>query len=230
MKICNTQDINNNVYIVSIATSDFSEADNNLMEDFGEPTINVGGDFAGSVASHAGTVDLTAGYDFSALNETFSIDPNGSGAVVITLNANCADQAAVITEINEELASAGVSDVEAYDAGSGLVGLRTTEAGAGKNFVLAAGAVNDALAVLGMTAATYSGSGAPNFTLTEALRLVKNESPFVERFDVRDEVYAGDAEESALLWASTIIARIKVAMDALRANADGFSGESCETY
>lgn len=229
MKICQVNDINNNVYVVSISTSDFSEADTNLMTDFGEPTINVGGSFGGTVASHQGVIDLSGGHDWNALNETFSIDSNGAGPVIVTLDANCADLDEVITEINSQMVLAAVEDVEAYDAGSGHVGLRSIQAGAGINFVLAGGAP-DALVTLGMATGTYTGSGAPNFEIPDAQRLVRNESPFIEKFDARDEVYPGDAQASADLWASTIITRIKSAMTVLRANTDGFSGESCETY
>lgn len=38
--------IENNVYIVRLVTEDWSETDKALMTRFGEPTVNLGGDFA----------------------------------------------------------------------------------------------------------------------------------------------------------------------------------------
>jgi len=49
MKITTVKDIVNNVYSVNISTADFSQADTKAMEDFGEPTIDAGGDFGGTV-------------------------------------------------------------------------------------------------------------------------------------------------------------------------------------
>ncbi len=106
------------------------------------------------VISHEGSVDLSSGHAWSS-NQDFSINVNGAGATTVTLNTDCANLAAVIVEINAELGTAGVTGVEAYDAGSNHVGIRTTSANPNQSIILAAGGT-DALATLGWTAATYS--------------------------------------------------------------------------
>ena len=230
MKICVTKTLADNVYISSIATSKFSEADQELMRDFGTPTINVGGDFAGDPASKVGTVSMAAGHDWSSVNQKFVATVNGGTATTVTLNAACADLAACVAHINAALATAGIDDVmEAY-ASTNYVGLRTVHSGDDQELVLAAG-TPDALATLGIAAGTYEGDGAPDFTLTSRLRSVATyNEPVVQRFDARDERFSGAAQLSADLWTTTVVALIKTAMDTLRAENDSFSGESCETY
>jgi len=230
MKICTFKDIENNVYKVRIETDEFSEADNKAMEDFGEPTIDIGGTFGGTAASHAGTVDMSGGYDWASTPQDFDIAVNGAAAVTVNLTTLCADEVEVLAAINAAFVVADIHDeVEAYDAGSGLIGIRTLIAGAGQSFVLSAG-VADALATLGMTAAAYTGSGAPTFTIASSLQKVKTETPFAYSFDARDEDFAGAAQLSAELWATEIIARIKTEMTTLRAKSDSFTGQVCETY
>lgn len=104
--------------------------------------------------THAGNVNLSGGHDWSAGNQDFSINVNGAGALTVTLDANCINLAAVISEINTKLGVAGVAGVEAYDAGTNFVGIRTTSAIPNQSIILAAG-VTDALTTLGWTAGTY---------------------------------------------------------------------------
>jgi len=60
------------------------------------------------------------------------------------------------------------------------------------------------------------------FVLTTNLVRIKSESPFVERFDIRD--YA-DSEDRADAWADEIEVRIRAAIVTLRANDDDFTRE-----
>ena len=95
-----------------------------------------------------GTVDLTGGHDWSAGSgtvETFTVD-----GITVTLNANCANIAAVIIEVNGGLTAAGVNTyVVASDDGTGHV-LLTGSA----RFVLAE---VDALSTMGIAAGNYGG-------------------------------------------------------------------------
>lgn len=234
MKICTTKTLNDNVYIASITTSDFSEADKELMNDFGEPTINIGGDYSGDKAdSGAGTVDMSAGHDWSSAPEEFDVRVNGGTLITVVLNSSCADVLAVVAEINSAIAAASLGSlIEAYQS-SGYVGIRTIHAGEDQELILQSGGDEyaDALVTLGLTPATYAGFDAPDFTLTTSLRAIQTgEDPLVQRFDVRDERFAGAAQLSAELWALEIVERIKTAMDNLRDEQDTFSGQYCETY
>jgi hypothetical protein len=124
---------------------------------------------------HTGAVDLSAGTGtpslfpgtidmglagnhntWGTINETFDINPNGAGWTTVTLNTDCTTQAQVIAEIDAELGTAGFGGVfQAYDAGGGAVGIQSVAIGAGPSatqcFALRNGAVNNALATLGIT-------------------------------------------------------------------------------
>lgn len=114
----------------------------------------------GTRAMAPGTVDMTSGHDWTT-NEAFRIAVDGGALVTVTLNSNCADQAAVITEINAELTTAGVTGAEAYDAGSNHVGIRRTVVGLTKTIQIAAPTSGaNALTTLGITAGTYAGTDA----------------------------------------------------------------------
>jgi hypothetical protein len=111
-------------------------------------------------ADHVGTADMSSGYDWGTTNETFDITVNGAGPNTVTLNSLTTDVTTTVTEINNEFANASpsaVTGVEAYDAGSGYVGIRTTSAGSSETFTLATGSP-DALATLGWTAGVYTGT------------------------------------------------------------------------
>ena len=103
-------------------------------------------------ASFVGNIDLTAGHNFgTSTSETFSIALNGATPVIITLTANCTTLAQVISAINAAFITANVLGVYAYNAGNGFVGIRTTLTGTSQTITLAVGAVNDALASLGIS-------------------------------------------------------------------------------
>jgi hypothetical protein len=73
-------------------------------------------------------------------------------------------------------------------------------------------------------------TGPPAFTLPNDLQRLKSDSPHVQSFDARDELTPGDAEVQANDWSSDIVQLIKDEMTTLRANVDGFSGETVETF
>jgi len=102
-----------------------------------------------SYAYHEGTVDLSSGFDWSSTPQDFNID-DGGGIDNVTLTANCADLATVISHVNSRLTAAG-SNAEAYDAGSNHVGIRLTVSG---TMSLSAGGT-DALPTIGWTSGNY---------------------------------------------------------------------------
>jgi hypothetical protein len=116
-------------------------------------------------AVHVGTANLSSGHDWSATSQTFSINVSNAGDDLVTLDSACASVADVVTEVNSQLSTAGVSGVEAYASGN-YVAIRTTAAGATQSFVLSAGSPN-ALTTLGWTAGTYTGTAASSGTLLD---------------------------------------------------------------
>ena len=230
MKIITNKVLDNGVCQASLATSDFSAQDQSLMQDFSEPIINVGGVFStGGKAAVTGSANLSAGYNFSTLSPTFSLTYGSGDAHVATLSLNCANLAGVVAHIQTQINGIFGLGVFEVVATTNYVTIRTARAGASYHMVLAAGSVNDALAILGITAATYTGSGNDDFLLAEALARVKTDSPFVAGFDSRDTsleraMYMGNT------WAAEIVVRIEAAMDALRENADEYTTESMITY
>ena len=116
-------------------------------------------DFPATVAAAVSVNDLSSGHDWSTTNETFDINVNGGGRVTVTLDATCANLAAVIAEINTAFTEQSITGVEAYDPDvSNCVGIRTTGTGADKSFILYAAEENNALATLGLSAGTYQGT------------------------------------------------------------------------
>lgn len=232
MKIDVIRTLADQVYICSIATSSFSEADQGLMSDFGTPDIDLGGTFGGTEALALGTVDISSGFNWDTDPQTFSVAVNGADPVEIALDADCDDLEEAIAHINAVFATVSMSSVvEAYPS-SNYIGISTVHAGQDQELILTAGTYEeDVLATLGITPGTYAGVGAPDVELPARLRPINTlDTPMVQRFDARDERFVGGAEMDADLWISTIVTRIKAAVDTLRAERDTFSGETSETY
>jgi hypothetical protein len=230
MKIYTIKILENGICVTSVATSDFSCTDIQRMEDFEEPQINTGGLFrAGTQGVETGSVDLSAGYDFQAAPKAFGVAVNGLAPATVPLIAACADLAAVVLHINTGLAALALDLlVEAVESGT-HVRLQTVAGGASQSMVLSAGVPDDALAVLGMAAGTYSGTGPDDFTLPNDLARVKSDSPFVGRFDSRD-LGVELAAERGDIYGDKLTARIKAAMDELRLLTDDFTDETMITY
>ena len=121
---------------------------------------------AATKAIHLGTANLSSGHDWSGTSQKFSINVNGGGLTEVTLDSACVSVAEVVTEVNSQLSTAGVTGAEAY-ASTNYVGIRTTATGADKTIVLSAGSPN-ALTTLGWTAGTYTGTAAVTGSLLDA--------------------------------------------------------------
>lgn len=65
-----------------------------------------------------------------------------------------------------------------------------------------------------------------DFSLPENLVLIFSESPFTQRFDLRDYP---DAENMAITWKNEIVLRLSEAIATLRANDDTFTREEVLT-
>ena len=232
MKITTIKDLLQGVYKTSVGTSDFSENDNKLMADYGEPTINVGGTFHGTRPDIEGSIDLTSGHDWSTVHESFILAVNGGSPVTFEADEACATLGDIVTLLNGLLHAEDNLDavVQFYDAGSGHLGLRTVKYGEDRTFTLSVPMAGTFLTTVGLTGGTYTGTGSQYFQLPNDYRRIMSESPFVEGFDTRDEQFAGAAQIAADLWTETIIDEIKAALDTLRANSDTFTGETVETY
>ena len=73
------------------------------------------------------------------------------------------------------------------------------------------------------------GTGPDAFELPNVLAELKTDSPFVQGFPVGD-LGLEEAKRRGLVWSDEIVARIKAALDALRAMVDEFTAESQITY
>jgi len=110
-----------------------------------------------------GTVDLSAGHDFSSANHKFQVD-----GTEVTLTANCANLPAIITEINLQMKTLGIYHVQARVSQAKYVALISRAA------VIAAGTSVDFLTVAGITAgnifgaSTVMGSNLPSIAINWA--------------------------------------------------------------
>jgi hypothetical protein len=110
-------------------------------------------------AQAIGNNNLSSGHDWGNYNKDFSIDVNGT-AFTVNLTADTGSVADIANMINNVFTSNSVhTDIQAYDAGSGILGIRTLNSGSGQTFTLSAG-TEDALVVLGLTPGTYTGEDA----------------------------------------------------------------------
>ena len=229
MKIYTNKTLDNGVCVSNIRTDDFSVEDSGLMADFAEPELDVGGLFTVGVrAIVTGSVNLSSGYNFSTASPQFSLDYQGGDTLTVTLNANCANLAAVVAHIQAKIDGMMGSGLFLVEASTNYVRIGTVSAGASFDFTAGAG-TPDALVILGITPATYTGSGEDDFTLPTDLARVKSDSPFTAKFDMRDTSLAR-AKAMGDIWATEIVSRIEDAMDDLRANADTFTNETMITY
>lgn len=113
-------------------------------------------------ASHEGTNGLSSGYDFSSDNRDFLIAYGGGSAQSVSLTTNETSDTDIVNRINTIFAGLATpidANVEAYEAGAGRIGIRTTVTGSAETFNLISGS-NDALTLFGMAAGTYVGTDA----------------------------------------------------------------------
>lgn len=146
----------------SAAYAELNIATNKVLAD----STNLANDAVRAEAQ--GSADLSSGNDWSGTPQDFNIAVNGGSAVAVNLTTLAADRDAVVAALNAALSAAGVTNVQAIPVGANNVGLRHTEYGADAEFVLTAGTAN-ALATLGITADTYTGSNGTEYALTVEL-------------------------------------------------------------
>ena len=131
------------------------------------PDTGIGQGFAGGKASipvtktsalHIGTTDLTSGFNWSTTPQDFNINVNSIGVKNIPLTQNTTTLSDAVGYINSKIVAAGLSlsIVYAYKSGT-HVGIQTVQGGTSQSFILTAGTTS-ALATLGWTTATYTGT------------------------------------------------------------------------
>lgn len=106
-----------------------------------------------TAASTVGNVGVgaTDEFDWATTPQDFTVDGN-----TVTLDTTATGLTDVVTEINEALSTAGLSDIEAFESGA-YVGLRTLSTGSSASFTLDSGTA-DVLSTLGLSAGTYTGT------------------------------------------------------------------------
>ncbi len=116
-------------------------------------------EISGTRAKAIGTEDVSGIIDWTVNNETFDIEVNGGTVFTVTFTTITNSVLEVVTVINDEFNSQGLSDViQAYDTGSNTIEIRTTAIGSNQTFTLISGTTNDALTILGLTPGTYTGT------------------------------------------------------------------------
>jgi len=236
MKISTNKKIENGVYIAAIAVTDFSENDRKLISKFGEPELELGGHFAEVPAVPSYTdIELTAN---PAVGEYVTVD-DGANAVTFEFSDGVAalvNPAAtpVIIEVayadtQSNLMAAILAetslDIASIDHVIAAPASRITRTGT----VLNVTSTTDSVSV-GITNTALVPAVQPAYDLPTNLRRIKADSPHVAKFDSRDETSDDVARDKANVWVRDMTVRIKEAMDALRANDDGYTGETLETY
>jgi hypothetical protein len=231
MKIRVIKALVDGVYKSAVSCEDFSEADINLMSEFGQPEIDIGGVFllSGTPASQVGTVDMSTGADWTSDNRVVSFAFKG-GTATCRLDTLCVDAAAVANRINEQLAVVAPSILGMRVSASPAGILTASSTGKGQTYSLSiVDVANSAYAQIGWTPSVAYGSGPDDFYKTPDLRRIRLDSPFLAAFDSRDLGDVG-AQASADGWTTTVTARIKSSMAVLRGHSDVYAGESLETY
>jgi len=232
MKVRTFKDVDDNKYVVDINTEDWSEADKESMSDFGEPEIDLGGTYSGTVASITGVVNLNEAGDHNNYGP-------GENAGTMTITVDGVDIAVVIEDartsalqmrnsINASIEAAGADLLvtATHDGGTGLVTLSTLQAGAGVALQLTAGLINDVVADAGLLVNTeVNGTGSSVEVLPHKYVSIYRDSPFHYVSDARDEIYLGDARRRAETWSAEVNSKINDAVLALREKSDIFTGE-----
>ena len=149
-----------------------------------------------TAATHTGSADMTSGHDWTTDSEQILLTTTAGGPTTLTLDADTANVATTVTEINDEIANNGVLDhsaqVEAFANGAN-VGIRSLINHA-TGFTLATG-TPDALTILGMTAAGYTGADTADGDATfEVERATTGNSKLKwnDTTDAWDAVYGSD--------------------------------------
>lgn len=116
-------------------------------------TVNLDEDIQDTHGQVEGNIDLSTGHDWSSSPESFLVKYNTGSDATISLDQNCANLAAIISMINDDMPVG----TEAYDAGSNHIGLRTTVAGQGETITVTE---ISGLITLGIEEGTYYGANA----------------------------------------------------------------------
>lgn len=228
MKLRTYKDLSDNVYRADIQTEDWSQADKELMADFSEPEIDLGGVYAGTAAVLAGAVDLRDAGNHNSwttspeeLTITINNETDTDTVVVLALNADCTTPAEVAALITASIAAQGYTDLLTADAGSMYLYIRSVETGV----VVELSVTGSGTTTLGLTTDLQNGAGITTMTLPSNLSRIYSDTPFSLSLDARDEKYEGEAERQLNYWVESIGTKISGEIIALRAKSDIFSGE-----
>jgi len=203
MKISHKIDSRNSLYIAQVEQPSLTAVEMEKVTQFGQPRIQVGGTFAG-------TVDRP-GYTTTTLTVTGG---GGSNATAVpVLNGNGGIESVVIT--------AGGTGYNSLPA--------ITIAGVGVGGSLQAVTLNGVVTGITVLAPGYGyqmAMASVNFTLPACLRRMLTDFPVVETFSL-DDTY--DADAQAQVWAETVEQNLIQARDALLAQTAPLEGEFLQT-
>ena len=187
-------------YEVQVDTHGFTAAEEEQMKNFGEPLVEVGGTFGGSVTRP------------DQSNTVVSITGNGSGATAVAVIED-----GVITAINVTAGGSGYSSATVVITGDGSGAEATATLNSG---VITAITVDDGGSGYNVVPVVVS------FTLPTAKRRLRSDFPVKQVFDLED---SPDSDAMAKVWAETVVSRCTAAKATLMGKSSPFEGETVTT-
>lgn len=187
-------------YEVQVEPFEFTAQEEQAVADFGDPLIDVGGSFSGSVSRP------------NQVNTTVTITGDGTGATAVPVIVG-----GVITGINVTNGGTGygTAAVSISGDGSGAAATATIVGG-----VITAITVDDGGADYNVVPTVVA------FDLPSSIRRLKSDGPFKQVFDLEDDA---DSDVMAKVWGDTIVSRCTSAKAQLLNRTSHFEGETVIT-
>lgn len=178
-------------YNVQVSTPKFTVTEEELLREYGEPTVDVGGDFSGTL-SRAGIVSVAI---------SFPLRSDAYGHVVLNKFG-------------------GIQEVVVDNHGTGgdTVSTPVVITGGGTGAVLTASVTEGIVAVTVVNSGYGYSFATVNvaFSMPSELRRIRSDFPVKRIFDLSDDF---NSDLKALVWRSTIVTRLTTAKALLKAQS-----------
>ena len=204
MKIRRTINNISGRYHAQLEIAELSAVEEEKINVFGDPVINVGGFFSDSI--------VRPGHTDTVINV---IGGGGTGAVLRpVLDVHGSITGVTIVTAGQDFSTTPVLQVVGDGSGASILAILST------------GQITDTEIIargLGYNKTPVTVS----FTLAERHRRLRTEFPVKQVFDLADDI---DADAKASLWANVVEARCVAAMVALKQRTNPLEGETLTTY
>lgn len=187
-------------YEVQVDTYGFTAQEEEQIRNFGEPLVEVGGNFSGNATRP------------DQVNTTVTIEGNGTGAVAVPVILN-----GVIISINLTSGGSGYTSatVNIEGDGSGAAAAATIQSGVITGITVSSGGTGYNVVPVVVS-----------FDLPTATRRLRSDFPVKQVFDLED---SADSDVKAKVWAETVVSRCTSAKAQLLSRSSPFEGESVTT-